>query len=153
MDPPASGHTMKSFSAIIERLESRQFLSVTPVIALPAAATPTAGTYATGAKSITYLGEAISQDGKKSRVTLVITDMKGVREGVFYVHNSAGTATPFSFSIRGTLKFSFSFSMGNDTTAVHGKLSATGETISGIWTATNAAGTAVGGGRFSATRT
>jgi hypothetical protein len=147
---------MKANLLIVEQLEARQFLSLTPVATghVPAAASMVQKYELVSGSTLEsimrYAGTATNQSGKTSKIALVLTDIKGMREGVIYVNNSRGGTTPISFTMTSKLTFSFDFTMSGERNKAVGKLSADGKTISGTWISTNSTGI-VGGGSFRAT--
>jgi hypothetical protein len=135
---------MGNTTCFFETLEGRALLSVSPShVAVGAAASPSPAVtdgLTVGAKSTIYRGAATNQSGKTSTIDIVLTDMKGVRTGVFYVHNEADKLIPIAFTVKSNLTFSFKFNLPGETNTVEGKLSANGAKITAEWTSVSSTG-------------
>jgi len=93
-----------------------------------------------GAKSTVYRGTATNQDGHTSTISVVLTDMKGVRTGLFYIHNQDDVLVPIAFAVKSNLTFTFKFKLPGEVNTVEGKLSANGAKITAAWTSVSSTG-------------
>jgi hypothetical protein len=151
---------MKTRIAMIESLESRQFLSVSPIHLAAAAhsmgpavtVAPHAGRNASLVTITDYTGTAVNQDDRSSAITLEVTDTNGVRTGVVNINNNDGGTTPIPFKIGAAGAISFDFTVGDQKVKATGRLSANGETISGAWKSVADRGK-LGHGEFTGTQT
>jgi hypothetical protein len=140
---------MNSRQCIIESLEAREFFCTSPLSAAgvsSAHVTPAvvhkvgASSPASAAKVVDFLGTATNQSGQTSKIKITLTTLKGVHEGVIYVHNNTGGTTPISFTVASNLTFSFSFQVGDQSAHAVGNLSPSGTKITAAWTSVSSTG-------------
>ena len=136
---------MRNTTCNFESLEGRTRLSASPThVAVGAAASfksVVTDRLTVGAKSTVYQGTATNQSGKKSEISVVLTDMKGVLTGLFYVHNQNDALVPIAFTVKSNLTFTFKFHLPGEINTVEGKLSANGTTVTATWTSLRSSGT------------
>ena len=137
---------MGNTAIFFESLEGRTLLSMSPahIAGATNAFSPASVTdgLILGVKSTLYQGTATNQSGKTSAVSLVLTNMRGVRTGVMYASNRAGRNQAIAFTFNSDLSFTLKFRFHGEQGTLQGQLSADGATVTATWTSLSSGGAA-----------